>query len=64
MGEVRACVPTHGIMRKEKAFLMNNLYTFAYMRKDLNGSLAFFHRDQVYDLIIYDRDLGSCAFFI
>lgn len=41
MGEVRACVPTHGIMRKEKAFLMNNLYTFAYMRKDLNGSRHF-----------------------
>ena len=41
MGEVRACVPTHGIMRKEKAFLMNNLYTFAYMRKDLNGPRHF-----------------------
>lgn len=23
---------------------------------------GIFHRDQVYDLIIYDRDLGSCAF--
>ena len=31
MGEVRACVPTHGIMRKEKAFLMNNLYTFCLL---------------------------------
>ena len=41
MGEVRACAPTHEIMRKEKAFLMNNLYTFAYMRKDLNGSRHF-----------------------
>ena len=41
MGEVRACAPTHEIMRKEKAFLMNNLYTFAYMRKDLNGARHF-----------------------
>lgn len=41
MGGGRACVPTHGIMRKEKAFLMNNLYTFAYMRKDLNGPRHF-----------------------
>ena len=62
MGEVRACAPTHEIMRKEKAFLMNNLYTFAYMRKD--WGTAFFYRDQVYDLIVYDRNLGSCAFFV
>lgn len=41
---------------------MNNLYTFAYMRKDLNGPRHFSIGDQVYDLIIYDRDLGSCAF--
>ena len=41
MGEVRACAPTHEIMRKEKVFLMNNLYTFAYMRKDLNGPRHF-----------------------
>lgn len=41
MGEVWACAPTHEIMRKEKVFLMNNLYTFAYMRKDLNGPRHF-----------------------
>lgn len=64
MGEVRACVPTHGIMRKEKAFLMNNLYTFAYMRKDLNGPRHFSIGIKFTILFIYDRDLGSCAFFI
>ena len=41
-------------------------YTCVYLfeRDLIEWGTAFFYRDQVYDLIVYDRDLGSCAFFV